>query len=111
VLPQNAYLIKAIRRDANMETDFLLILTGADKVSINYKKPNQQELSHITVAEAIKYMNGGHFAPGSMLPKVLAAIKPAKALSRQESDYRITVQGSRRFGGKRRHYYHNGVTA
>ncbi|MDR3331743.1 MAG: carbamate kinase [Synergistaceae bacterium] len=62
----------------NMETDFLLILTEVDKVSINYKKPDQQDLSHITVAEAIKYMQEGHFAPGSMLPKIMAAIKFAR---------------------------------
>jgi carbamate kinase len=62
----------------DMGTDFLLILTEVDKVSVNYKKPNQRALSHITVAEAIRYMQEGHFAPGSMLPKVLAAIKFAR---------------------------------
>lgn len=62
----------------DMNTDYLLILTEVDKVALNYNKPNQRELSHITVAEAIKYMEEGHFAPGSMLPKVLAAIKFAR---------------------------------
>ncbi|MDR1915898.1 MAG: carbamate kinase [Synergistaceae bacterium] len=62
----------------DMETDYLLILTEVDKVSINFKKPNQQDLAHITVAQAIKYMDEGHFAPGSMLPKVMAAIKFAR---------------------------------
>jgi carbamate kinase len=62
----------------DMETDFLLILTEVDKVSINFKKPNQRDLSKVTVAEAIKYMEEGHFAPGSMLPKVMAAIKFAR---------------------------------
>ncbi|MDR1470883.1 MAG: carbamate kinase [Synergistaceae bacterium] len=62
----------------DMETDYLLILTEVDKVSINYKKPNQRDLSRITVAEAIKYMEEGHFAPGSMLPKVMAAITFAR---------------------------------
>jgi carbamate kinase len=59
----------------DMETDFLLLLTEVDKVSINYKKPNQRDLSHITVSQAIKYINEGHFTPGSMLPKVMAAVK------------------------------------
>jgi carbamate kinase len=62
----------------DMGTDFLLILTEVDRVAINFGKPNQQELDHITVAEAIKYMEEGHFAPGSMLPKVFAAIKFAR---------------------------------
>jgi carbamate kinase len=62
----------------DMGTDFLLILTEVDKVAINFNKMNQQELSHITVAEAIRYMDEGHFQPGSMLPKVLAAIKFAR---------------------------------
>jgi carbamate kinase len=62
----------------DMGTDYLLILTEVDKVAINFGKPNQRELDHITVAEAISYMEEGHFAPGSMLPKVLAAIKFAR---------------------------------
>ena len=62
----------------DMETDILLILTEVDKISLNFKKPNQQDLSHVTVAEAIKYIEEGHFAPGSMLPKVMAAIKFAR---------------------------------
>ena len=61
-----------------METDFLLILTEVDKVCLNYKKPDQKDLSHITVAEAVQYVKEGHFAPGSMLPKVMAAIKFAR---------------------------------
>ena len=62
----------------DMGTDFLLILTEVDKVAINFGKPNQRDLSNITVAEAIKYMEEGHFAAGSMLPKMLAAIKFAR---------------------------------
>jgi len=49
-----------------------------DKVCLNFKKPNQQFLDHMTVPEAIRYMEEGHFAPGSMLPKVLAAVKFAR---------------------------------
>ena len=62
----------------DMGTDFLLILTEVDRVAINFNRPDQRELSHITVAEAIRYMAEGHFQPGSMLPKVLAAIKFAR---------------------------------
>ncbi len=70
--------LAAERLAEDMETDILLILTEVDKISLNFKKPNQQDLSHVTVAEAIKYIEEGHFAPGSMLPKVMAAIKFAR---------------------------------
>lgn len=70
--------LAAERLAEDMETDYLLILTEVDKICLNYKKPNQQDLTHITVAEAIKYIDEGHFAPGSMLPKVMAAIKFAR---------------------------------
>jgi carbamate kinase len=70
--------LAAERLAEDMETDFLLILTEVDRVSLNYNRPDQRELSHITVAEAIRYIGEGHFAPGSMLPKVMAAIKFAR---------------------------------
>ncbi len=54
--------------------DFLFILTAVDRVAINWGKPNQQELTEITCAQAKQYCAEGHFAPGSMLPKVEAAI-------------------------------------
>jgi carbamate kinase len=62
----------------DMETDFLLILTNVEKICLNYKGQYQKELSRITVAEAVQYVKDGHFAPGSMLPKVMAAIKFAR---------------------------------
>ena len=62
----------------DMDADVLMILTEVERVSINYNKPNQQDLSSMTVHEAEKYMEEGHFAPGSMLPKVMAAVKFVK---------------------------------
>lgn len=70
--------LAAERLAEDMETDFLLILTGVDRVSLNYGKPDQRDISKMTVREAIKYIDEGHFAPGSMLPKVMAAIKFAR---------------------------------
>ena len=61
------------------KADILMILTEVERVAINFNKPDQKDLSEITVAEAEKYIEEGHFAPGSMLPKVQAAIKFAKA--------------------------------
>lgn len=59
--------------------DTLLILTEVEKVAINFNKPEQQNLDHMTVEEAERYIAEGHFAPGSMLPKVQAAVKFAKS--------------------------------
>lgn len=61
-----------------IDAEYFFILTAVDKVSINWGKPDQKDLSHMTIEEAEKYCNEGHFAPGSMLPKVMAAINFAK---------------------------------
>lgn len=63
----------------DLAADTLLILTAVDKVSLNFGKPNQVDLDDITVEEAKKYIEEGHFASGSMLPKVEAAIKFAES--------------------------------
>lgn len=57
-----------------LDADYLIILTAVEKVAINFGKPDVKWLSNITVEEAEKYMDEGHFAPGSMLPKVQAAV-------------------------------------
>ena len=62
-----------------VKADALVILTAVDRVCINWGKPNQESLSEMTVEQAEKYCEEGHFAPGSMLPKVKAAISFAKA--------------------------------
>lgn len=58
-----------------VNADVLLILTEVEKVAINYNKPNQQNLDRMSLAEAATYCKEGQFAPGSMLPKVEAAMK------------------------------------
>ena len=62
-----------------VEADALYILTAVDRVCINFNKPDQQELASMTTAEAEKYIAEGQFAPGSMLPKVKAAVKFASS--------------------------------
>ena len=52
----------------------LVILTAVEKVSINFNKPNQFDLSRMTIQQAREYIRQGHFAPGSMLPKVESCI-------------------------------------
>ena len=61
-----------------VHADALVILTAVDRVCINWGKPDQKSLDRMTVAEAERYCAEGHFAPGSMLPKVKAAISFAK---------------------------------
>ncbi|MCL2204744.1 MAG: carbamate kinase [Defluviitaleaceae bacterium] len=58
--------------------EVLMILTEVEQAAIHFGKPNQENLGNITVAQAEKYIAEGHFAPGSMLPKVQAAVKFAK---------------------------------
>jgi len=58
-----------------INADYMLILTDTDYVYLNYKKSNQRRLMEITVGEAEKYYNEGQFPPGSMGPKILAAIR------------------------------------
>ena len=62
-----------------VEADSLMILTEVEKVAINWGKPNQEDLDHMSLAEAARYVEEGHFAPGSMLPKVQACMKFVRA--------------------------------
>ena len=62
-----------------LEADYLIILTGVEKAAVNFGKPDQKWLDEISVSEAEQYIKEGHFAPGSMLPKVEAAIKFIKS--------------------------------
>jgi len=62
-----------------IDADMLIILTAVDRVKINFNKPDEQSLDKLTVAEALNYVGEGHFAKGSMLPKVEAAISFAKS--------------------------------
>ena len=55
--------------------DYLVILTAVDNVCINFNKPDQQILAQITTHELKEYVKQGHFAKGSMLPKVEACLK------------------------------------
>ncbi len=62
-----------------LDADYLIILTAVEKVAIHFGKPGETWLSTLTPAEARQYMAEGHFAPGSMLPKVEAAVEFADA--------------------------------
>lgn len=62
-----------------LDADALIILTAVEKVAVNFNKPDQQWLDHLTPEEARRYEAEGQFAPGSMLPKVQAAVKFAES--------------------------------
>ena len=62
-----------------VDADVLMILTEVEKVAINFNKPDQQNLSHMSLKEAAQYCDEGQFAPGSMLPKVQACMKFVRA--------------------------------
>ena len=62
-----------------LDADWLVILTAVEKVAVNYGKPDQKWLDSLTPDEARAYMAEGHFAPGSMLPKVQAAVRFAES--------------------------------
>ncbi|WP_311537609.1 carbamate kinase [uncultured Anaerococcus sp.] len=58
-----------------VDSDVLVILTAVEKVAINFGKENQEDLDHLTVEEAEKYIGEDQFAKGSMLPKIEAALE------------------------------------
>ena len=58
----------------SINADLLLISTAVEKVAVNYGKPDQRWIDRMTVAEAKQFMQEGHFAPGSMKPKIEACI-------------------------------------
>ncbi len=59
----------------DLHADMLVILTAVEKVSVNFNKPDQIDLDEMTLEDACRYMEEGHFAKGSMLPKVESCIE------------------------------------
>ncbi len=68
-----------------VDADMLVILTAVEKVAINYNKPNVEWLSSLTPERAKELSAEGHFAPGSMLPKVTAAVAFAESKKGRKS--------------------------
>ena len=62
-----------------LDADVLVILTAVEKVAVHFGKPDQQWLDELTPATAQRYIDEGEFAPGSMLPKVQAALRFAQS--------------------------------
>ena len=83
-----------------IDADMFLILTAVSRVMIDFNKPNQREIVSMNVEEANTYIKEGHFAKGSMLPKVKAAIdfvtrKPgSKAVIAELKDASGAIKGT-----------------
>ena len=88
-----------------INADLFVISTAVEKVALNYGKPNQKLVDRMTVAEAKQYMAEGHFAKGSMLPKIQAIIRYLEkggqaALDHQPGEHRARAEGrDRHLGG------------
>ncbi|MBF0894047.1 MAG: carbamate kinase, partial [Atopobium sp.] len=69
----------AARLAEQVNADALIILTAVEKVAIHFGTPEQEDLSELTPESAQAYIEAGEFAPGSMLPKVHAALQFAQS--------------------------------
>lgn len=75
-----------------IEANLLLISTGVEQVAINFNQPDQVDLAELTVDEAKQFIAEGHFAPGSMLPKIQASLNYLEDDSRvTDSDRRVII--------------------
>ena len=63
----------------DLKADMLVILTAVEKVSLNFNKPDQIDLDEMSLAEAKHHIEEGHFAKGSMFPKVESCIEYVEA--------------------------------
>jgi len=79
---------------SKIDADLLLISTGVEKVALNFGKPNQRPLDEMTIAEAEQYMAEGHFAPGSMKPKIEACIRFLRQSDKPDAHAIITDPGN-----------------
>lgn len=68
-----------------IDADYLIILTGVEKVAINFGQADEKWLDQMNIEQAKQYIKEGHFAPGSMLPKVEAAIDFASTSSHHKA--------------------------
>lgn len=73
-----------------INADLFLISTGVEQVALNFGKPDQQAIASMTVAEAEAYTAAGHFAPGSMKPKIEACIRFLKESTNPDAYALIT---------------------
>ena len=83
-----------------LDADMLIILTAVEKVAINFGKKNEQWLSELKLSEAKKYIEEGHFAAGSMLPKIQAAVDFVSACTEHTALITQLQKAKEALGGK-----------
>ena len=83
-----------------LDADFLVILTAVEKVAVNFGKPDQRWLDELTPADVERYVGEGQFAPGSMLPKVQAALAFAQSGAGRSSLITLLERASDGIAGK-----------
>lgn len=90
----------AARLAEQLDADFLVILTAVEKVAVNFGRPDQQWLDELTPETAERYIAEGQFAPGSMLPKVQAALAFARSGAGRSSLITLLERASDGIAGK-----------
>lgn len=93
-----------------LNADFLIILTAVEKVALRFGTPEETWLNDISVEEAKQYMEEGHFAPGSMLPKVQAAVEFAESGEGRTALITLLAESKRRCKRCNRNTYHQKIT-
>ncbi len=83
-----------------IDADYLIILTAVEKVAVNFRKPDEKWLDTLSLDEAQKYIEEGQFAPGSMLPKVEAAMQFAASKPGRKSLITLLEKAEEGIAGK-----------
>lgn len=83
-----------------IDADLLVILTAVEKVALNFLQPNMQDLDSMTISEAKQYLSEGHFLPGSMLPKVQAALEFTSSDGKRSTLITLLNKAKDGFNGK-----------
>ena len=83
-----------------LDADCLIILTAVEKVAVNFGKPDERWLDSLTIEEARQYISEGQFAPGSMLPKVEAAMKFVESKDGREAIITLLEKAEEGIHGK-----------
>ena len=90
----------AERLAEQLDADCLIILTAVEKVAVNFNKPDQKWLDELTPGEARRYIEEGQFAPGSMLPKVEAAVRFVESALGREAVITLLEKAKDGFAGR-----------
>ena len=83
-----------------IDADMLIILTAVEKVAINFGKENEQWLDRLSLSDAERFIEEGHFAKGSMLPKVEAAASFARSRAGREALITVLSKAKEGIEGK-----------